>query len=154
MSARPTARLMRIVGWPFRALLIAPILVYRYGISPILGPNCRYHPSCSAYGLQAIRHHGPIKGTVMTVRRLLSCHPWSAGGLDPVPDRIGWRDVLTRRHGETVEAAAEHACAHCGAAAMPMLAKAAPSDQTGLNGDGVRTVPTRGASLTGAAPVQ
>lgn len=66
-------------------LLIGLIKTYRATISPIYGQVCRYHPSCSAYALEAVRQHGGMRGTVLTVRRLGRCHPWAAGGYDPVP---------------------------------------------------------------------
>lgn len=70
-------------------LLRAPILAYRYCISPMIGPVCRYEPTCSAYALEALERHGPIKGLWLTARRLARCHPikWLGGGegYDPVP---------------------------------------------------------------------
>ncbi len=65
--------------------LIAFIKVYRLVISPLYGNVCRYYPSCSAYGLEAFTVHGALKGLSLTVKRLLKCHPWATGGLDPVP---------------------------------------------------------------------
>lgn len=67
-------------------LLKLPILFYRYMLSPWLGPNCRYAPSCSSYALEALDRHGAIFGTWLTLRRLARCHPWGASGYDPVPD--------------------------------------------------------------------
>ena len=68
-----------------QTLLLASIGFYRQWISPLLGPRCRFIPSCSAYGLEAIERHGPWRGSWLTLKRLLRCHPWCAGGLDPVP---------------------------------------------------------------------
>ena len=68
------------------ALLLALIGFYRQWISPLLGPRCRFIPSCSAYGLEAISRHGPWRGSWLTLRRLLRCHPFTACGCDPVPD--------------------------------------------------------------------
>ncbi|MFM7822894.1 MAG: membrane protein insertion efficiency factor YidD [Bacteroidota bacterium] len=65
--------------------MIAPILFYRKFISPLLPPSCRYVPSCSEYGIQAITKHGPIKGGWLTAKRILSCNPWGGHGHDPVP---------------------------------------------------------------------
>ena len=59
---------------------------YRYAISPLLPPSCRFHPSCSAYAEQALGRHGALKGGWLTARRLCRCGPWSRGGFDPVPD--------------------------------------------------------------------
>jgi uncharacterized protein len=75
------------VKWPLIALLRA----YRLLISPLYGDVCRYYPSCSAYALEAVRRHGAAKGSWLTVRRLVRCHPWAAGGLDLVPTRFSWR---------------------------------------------------------------
>lgn len=72
-----------------KALFKAPILFYRLVISPWLGPNCRFQPSCSMYALEAIERHGALAGSWLTVRRLARCHPitWLGGshGYDPVP---------------------------------------------------------------------
>jgi len=72
---------------PVRALLIALLRAYRLLISPLYGQVCRYHPSCSAYALDAVREYGSIRGSWLTLRRLGRCHPWAAGGYDPVPPR-------------------------------------------------------------------
>ncbi|NPD66450.1 membrane protein insertion efficiency factor YidD [Lichenicola cladoniae] len=61
------------------------IRLYQVGLSPILGPNCRFMPTCSDYALQAITLHGPVRGSALAGRRMLRCHPWHAGGHDPVP---------------------------------------------------------------------
>ncbi|WP_428715085.1 membrane protein insertion efficiency factor YidD [Uliginosibacterium sediminicola] len=58
---------------------------YQYFISPMLGRQCRFHPSCSNYALEAIERHGALRGGSLAVRRVCRCHPWSAGGYDPVP---------------------------------------------------------------------
>ncbi len=59
---------------------------YRYAISPLLGSHCRFYPSCSRYAYDAIAMHGIVKGSYLALRRLLRCHPWSTGGIDPVPE--------------------------------------------------------------------
>lgn len=66
-------------------LLIALMKVYRAIVSPLYGNVCRYFPSCSAYALEAFTTHGAVRGLSLTVRRLLRCHPWAAGGIDQVP---------------------------------------------------------------------
>lgn len=67
--------------------LLALVWIYRRFVSPALPPACRYHPSCSAYAEEALRVHGPLHGLSLALRRLLRCHPWAAGGPDPVPPR-------------------------------------------------------------------
>ena len=66
-------------------LLISLIAIYRYAISPMLGPHCRYYPSCSEYAQQALDRHGIYLGTGLSLNRLCRCHPWKPGGYDPVP---------------------------------------------------------------------
>jgi len=86
------------LAWFARSLVQA----YRYGLSPLLGPRCRFYPSCSAYALEAIDHHGALRGTWLAVRRLARCHPWHPGGYDPVPaslDRCGDPDCKSPLHG-------------------------------------------------------
>ena len=68
-----------------KALLQLPIRLYRWLVSPMLGTNCRYHPSCSAYALEAIEKHGAARGSWLSVRRVCRCHPWGGDGYDPVP---------------------------------------------------------------------
>jgi putative membrane protein insertion efficiency factor len=66
-------------------LLVLLLTGYRALISPLLGPRCRFYPSCSAYALEAVRTHGALRGSWLAVRRLSRCHPFHAGGVDPVP---------------------------------------------------------------------
>lgn len=66
-------------------LLCTPILFYQRYISPLTPPSCRFTPTCSAYALEAIRKHGPLKGLWLAVRRILRCHPFGGHGYDPVP---------------------------------------------------------------------
>jgi putative membrane protein insertion efficiency factor len=70
-----------------RRLLMAVLRLYRLLISPLYGQVCRYHPSCSAYALDAVTEYGAARGTWMSARRLVRCHPWAPGGYDPVPPR-------------------------------------------------------------------
>jgi putative membrane protein insertion efficiency factor len=63
------------------------IRAYQLTLSPLLGPRCRFYPSCSQYALEALRTHGSLRGCALALRRLLRCHPWHAGGYDPVPEQ-------------------------------------------------------------------
>ena len=82
LSAGSTNPLNRVVS----AVMLALISFYRRWISPLIGPRCRFIPTCSAYGLEAIQRHGPWRGGWLTLRRLLRCHPFTPCGCDPVPD--------------------------------------------------------------------
>lgn len=86
----------------FVRVLSVPIRIYRYLISPMLPPRCRFYPSCSAYALEALSRHGALRGGWLATRRLCRCHPWNPGGVDLVPEspsllRAGtgrWPDAL------------------------------------------------------------
>lgn len=69
----------------FSFLFLGIIRIYQTTISPFLGANCRYTPTCSAYGTEAIKKYGPFKGGWMALKRILSCNPWGKSGYDPVP---------------------------------------------------------------------
>jgi putative membrane protein insertion efficiency factor len=84
------------VGFLLTWLLILLIRGYQVAISPLLPPSCRFHPSCSAYGVQAMKVHGGLKGTVLTVARLGRCNPWNGGGIDPVPAVGRWLPDVDR----------------------------------------------------------
>lgn len=71
---------------PLAWIVAAPVYFYRYVISPMIGSNCRHTPTCSTYALEALEKHGPIRGTLLTIRRVASCHPWGTSGYDPVPE--------------------------------------------------------------------
>lgn len=73
-----------MTDWP-RRFLIGAVRLYRFALSPWLGSSCRFEPTCSAYALDALTAHGAVAGTVLTVGRVARCHPWCAGGFDPVP---------------------------------------------------------------------
>jgi uncharacterized protein len=80
-------------------LLQGMIWLYRMMISPMIGPRCRFHPTCSCYAHEALGRHGICKGIYLSLRRILSCHPWSSRkGDDPVPDQFAWRDILRYKH--------------------------------------------------------
>jgi putative membrane protein insertion efficiency factor len=76
--------------------LLALIKIYQWTISPLLGPVCKYYPSCSHYGYTAIDRHGAIKGTALTAWRILRCNPWSLGDHVPPRKRPPWHDRLRR----------------------------------------------------------
>ena len=67
-----------------KTIFIFLIKIYKLILSPILGPSCRYLPTCSEYSIEALKQFGLIKGTFKSVKRILSCHPWGKGGFDPV----------------------------------------------------------------------
>jgi putative membrane protein insertion efficiency factor len=79
-AARPHF-LLWLLALPLRLF----VWLYQKLVSPMLPPACRYHPSCSAYAAEALELHGAAKGSLLAVWRLLRCHPWARGGLDPVP---------------------------------------------------------------------
>jgi uncharacterized protein len=68
-------------------VLIALVRVYQVVVSPLVGPRCKYYPSCSNYAIEAVRMHGALRGAGMAAWRVLRCNPLSNGGLDPVPPR-------------------------------------------------------------------
>ncbi len=68
-------------------IVVLPIVAYRRWVSPALPARCRFHPSCSAYALEAVTRHGAWRGSWLATRRLLRCHPWNPGGHDPVRRR-------------------------------------------------------------------
>jgi len=78
----------RVLAWPIRA--------YRYLLSPWLGSACRFEPTCSRYALGALDRHGALAGSWLAARRVLRCHPWCDGGVDPVPERRPTRPFTAR----------------------------------------------------------
>ena len=73
------------MSFVFSFLFMAIITIYQKVISPLLPPRCRYSPTCSEYGLQAIKKYGPWRGGKLTIKRVFSCHPWGGEGHDPIP---------------------------------------------------------------------
>ncbi|MFY7879519.1 MAG: membrane protein insertion efficiency factor YidD [Lacibacter sp.] len=73
----------------FYYLMSLPFIVlirfYQLVISPAIGPKCRFTPTCSSYGLQAFKKYGPLKGLLLTLKRISKCHPWGGSGYDPLP---------------------------------------------------------------------
>ncbi|MEL7123342.1 MAG: membrane protein insertion efficiency factor YidD [Bacteroidota bacterium] len=77
----------------FKTLFILPIRFYQYSISPLLGPRCRFQPTCSHYTVEAIEEWGPLKGMWMGIKRISKCHPWGGHGYDPVPKNPAKQDT-------------------------------------------------------------
>ncbi|MGY3437914.1 MULTISPECIES: membrane protein insertion efficiency factor YidD [unclassified Marinovum] len=71
---------------PLAYVVSLPVRAYRLIFSPWVGHNCRYHPTCSAYAMEALEKHGAFRGSWLALRRILRCHPWGKGGIDNVPD--------------------------------------------------------------------
>ena len=78
---------MEKISVALRKIPIGIIKLYQIVLSPMLGPTCRFHPSCSHYAIDAITEHGMIKGTWLSIKRILKCHPLNNGGYDPVPKK-------------------------------------------------------------------
>jgi len=76
---------MKFIKLVFSWLFLGIIKLYQLLLSPLLGANCRFTPTCSQYGIEAIKKHGPFKGGWLTLKRIASCHPWGRHGHDPVP---------------------------------------------------------------------
>lgn len=70
---------------PFAHIVAAPVRLYRLLLSPWVGHGCRFHPTCSAYALEALEKHGALRGTWLAARRIARCHPWGGAGIDNVP---------------------------------------------------------------------
>ena len=77
--------MMRNLGWVLVRLLVGGVAVYKAMISPLLPKACRFVPTCSEYASQALIKHGLVRGSILAARRVLRCHPWGGGGIDPVP---------------------------------------------------------------------
>jgi len=75
------------IRWILIRILMVPVYVYKYVISPMTPASCRHIPSCSEYAIEALKIHGPIKGIYLGTRRILKCHPWGTHGYDPVPPK-------------------------------------------------------------------
>jgi uncharacterized protein len=70
-----------------KTLLTFLLRIYQVVLSPLMGPRCRFYPSCSNYAIEALRVHGAARGSYLAARRVCRCHPWNAGGVDPVPPK-------------------------------------------------------------------
>jgi len=84
---------MKALAW----LLILPIRIYQRVLSPLTPPTCRFHPTCSHYAVEALRTHGPFKGFILGVWRILRCQPFSKEGPDPVPPSEDWSRPFRRK---------------------------------------------------------
>jgi len=85
-----------------RRLLIGCINIYRYAISPLMANHCRFYPSCSQYAIESLEKHGALKGSFLSIKRLLRCHPFAHGGCDPVPETPASKQPSTSQQGQTV----------------------------------------------------
>ena len=75
----------------FSWFFILLVKLYQYTISPLLANSCRFTPSCSQYTIEALKHHGPVKGLIISFLRIIRCNPWGGHGYDPVPEKGQWR---------------------------------------------------------------
>jgi putative membrane protein insertion efficiency factor len=85
-----------------QALIVGLIRLYQWTLSPLLGSNCRFHPTCSHYAVEAVQTHGVVRGLWLALRRVGCCHPWNEGGYDPVPPQgreADLQDSVRREHG-------------------------------------------------------
>lgn len=82
---------MKMVKKIIEFIVLLPVYFYRYAISPLTPPSCRYSPTCSLYAIEAVKKHGVLKGVYLGTKRILSCNPWGGSGYDPVPEEFSWR---------------------------------------------------------------
>jgi putative membrane protein insertion efficiency factor len=94
MSKKRYITLKKAATFPFLVL----IYIYKYLISPLMPGGCRHYPTCSVYALDALKMHGPAKGTLMASNRILRCHPWGTHGLDPVPILL-FKKIKLKKYG-------------------------------------------------------
>jgi uncharacterized protein len=95
---RPCANHPSTLARAVRNVFLAPVLLYQRLLSPLLPARCKYYPTCSAYGVQAVRDLGIARGAIVAAWRLLRCNPWSHGGIDELADRRLFRDPATHAH--------------------------------------------------------
>ena len=79
------SRFLDLIRRAVVGVMLIPIYIYKVCISPYTPPSCRFVPTCSQYAIEALRKHGPLKGSWLAIRRILRCHPWGGSGYDPVP---------------------------------------------------------------------
>lgn len=95
---------LRLPGQVIVRVLLLLLWLYQNLVSPMRPPTCRYYPSCSSYAVGALRRHGAAKGTALALARVARCHPWAAGGLDPVPPVGRWRNPPEKTSAEPTPA--------------------------------------------------
>ena len=100
----------KVLAWP----LLVLIQLYRRFLSPLKPPTCRFYPTCSSYAFDAVAIHGPVKGGLMGIWRILRCHPFHPGGTDPVPGSEIERRILENKAREAAAHVHSPACAHGG----------------------------------------
>lgn len=93
-ASEPARSFLRAFGLPLETALVMVLRAYQLAVSPMLPARCKFHPSCSAYGVDALRTHGPAKGLLLSVARVCRCHPWQLGGINPVPPKGSWRAIV------------------------------------------------------------
>lgn len=81
---------LRLLGW----ILLIPVYIYKYAISPFTPASCRHVPTCSTYAVDAVKIHGPFKGFWLATKRISHCHPWGTSGYDPVPPKTVKKDQM------------------------------------------------------------
>ena len=81
--SRIAKAILKILSW----IILIPVYIYKYGISPLTPGSCRHYPTCSEYAVQAVKIHGPFKGLWLATKRISKCHPWGTYGNDPVPPK-------------------------------------------------------------------
>jgi uncharacterized protein len=111
---------------PAAHVAVGAVRIYQWTVRPVIGANCRFFPSCSDYAIEAFRSHGALRGSGLAARRILRCHPWNAGGYDPVPDC----DTVPPSRGDQDEPQS-HRSLHVMAGLVPAIRRA-----TGAGGDG------------------
>ncbi|MDT0594832.1 membrane protein insertion efficiency factor YidD [Glaciecola petra] len=91
-------QITKLISTILAAPLLLIIRLYQLFISPMLGQNCRFHPTCSCYAHQALKTHGPLKGSVLAIKRIVKCQPLHPGGIDPVPKAHNAKVALNKTH--------------------------------------------------------
>jgi len=85
LMLRLLCNVVKQAGLLVKQLILLAIRLYQFTVSPLIGPACRFYPSCSEYALESVKKYGTLKGSSLAVKRILKCHPFHPGGFDPVP---------------------------------------------------------------------